>query len=109
MDRAYGERWDAAIDDRGVADERSFYAGSGSLRGEAGHLGWRVGHYFRRPPTGYVQTIATGRSRIHNPHLAEYYEVIKTLTRDPLWDRRRLATIVRFQIGYYDGLLRAAR
>jgi arabinofuranosyltransferase len=67
--------------------------------------GWRVGHYYRRPPAGYVLTLATGRNSIRDPDLARYYDVIRTLTRDPVFDRRRLATLWRFQLGVYDELL----
>jgi arabinofuranosyltransferase len=71
--------------------------------------GWRVGHYYRRPPAGYVRTLATGRNVIVDPRLARYYEAIRRITRDPVFDRERLATLWRFQLGAYDDLLPRAR
>ena len=68
--------------------------------------GWRVGHYYRRPPAGYALTLATGRNSIVDPDLARYYDVIRAITRDPVFDRRRLTTLWRFQLGAYDSLLR---
>jgi arabinofuranosyltransferase len=71
-----------------------------------GHKGWRVGHYYRRLPAGYVRTLATGRNVISDPRLARYYDVMRTITRDPVFDRQRLETLWRFQTGAYDDLLR---
>ena len=41
--RDYGEDWHAAIDDRGVADERHFHLESTSLRAVRAGTGWRGG------------------------------------------------------------------
>ncbi len=71
--------------------------------------GWRVGHYYRRPPLGYTRTLATDRNVIRNPALASYYDVIRRITRDPVFDRERLKTLIKLQLGAYDDLLRQAR
>ena len=67
--------------------------------------GWRIGHFTRAIPGGYVQTLATGRNTIRDPSLARYYEKLALVTRGPLFARERLATIWRFQRGHYDRLL----
>jgi arabinofuranosyltransferase len=52
-----------------------------------------------------VRTLATGENVIRDPNVREYYEVVRRLTRDPVFDRDRLVTLVRFQLGAYDHLL----
>ncbi len=69
-------------------------------------LAWRVGHYPRRLPLGYYETLTRGENRIHDPDLAAYYDHLATITRAPLWDRERLITIARMSLGRYDRLLR---
>lgn len=79
---------------------------SAGLLPKLGDRGWRVGHYYRRLPTGYVETLATGRNVIRDPALREYYDVLRRITHGPVLDGERLATIARFQLGAYDHLLR---
>ena len=67
--------------------------------------GWRVGHYYRRPPVGYVRTLATDRNVIQDEALSRYYDAIRTITRDPVFDGERLKTLWKFWIGAYDDLL----
>ncbi len=71
-------------------------------------LPWRIGHFYRRPPVGYVRTLACGRNVIADPDIARYYDVIRSLTRDPVFDRERLATLWKFQFGGYEELRRRA-
>ena len=72
-------------------------------------LGWRIGHFTRAIPAGYVQTLATGRNQIQDPSLRAYYDKLSLVTRGPLLDRERLRTIWHFQRGEYDHLLRVYR
>ncbi|MCP3978998.1 MAG: hypothetical protein GY716_06650 [bacterium] len=67
--------------------------------------GWRVGHYYRKPPVGYVWSLATDENRLHDPELREYYDVVRRITRDPVFDGERLRAIVRRQLGAHDHLL----
>lgn len=66
---------------------------------------WRIGHNFRAVPDGYRQTVASNENRISNPHLRGYYNHLMKVIRGPLFDRRRLETIVDFNLGRYDHLL----
>jgi len=68
--------------------------------------GWRIGHFTRAIPAGYVQTLATGQNQIRDPNLARYYDKLALVTRGRLFDGERLRTIWRFQRGEYDRLLR---
>jgi arabinofuranosyltransferase len=66
------------------------------------HKNWRVGHFVRKVPLGYVETLITGENRIRDPRLAAYYERIALVTRGPLLDRRRLAGIWDLNFGLRD-------
>ncbi len=60
---------------------------------------YRIGHFVRKVPAGYFETLVTGRNRIRDPVLATYYDRIALVTRGPLWDRRRLIEIWRLNTG----------
>jgi tetratricopeptide (TPR) repeat protein len=66
---------------------------------------WRIGHYVRLVPVGYVETVRTGKNCLREPHLAEYYDHLALIIRGNLWDWRRLAAIAAMNLGRYDGLL----
>jgi arabinofuranosyltransferase len=69
--------------------------------------GWRIGHFERALPEGYVDSVERQTNAITNPNLARYYDKVVTLTRGPLWSRTRWAAIVGMNLGRYDGWLRA--
>jgi len=69
---------------------------------------WRVGHYARRMPEGYLETLESGTNVIENPKLRELYEVLKTITRGPIWSGNRFREIVRINLGRYGHLMREA-
>lgn len=58
------------------------------------HAKWRIGHFTRLVPLGYVETLATGENRIRDPDLAEFYDKITLVTRGRIFDRRRAAAIL---------------
>ncbi|MGE3173217.1 MAG: hypothetical protein AB7O97_11385 [Planctomycetota bacterium] len=37
---------------------------------------WRIGHFQRRVPDGWLQTVATGVNRLRDPDLAHYWDVL---------------------------------
>jgi arabinofuranosyltransferase len=55
---------------------------------------WRIGHFRRRVPKGYVQSVRTGRNEIEDLEVATKYEQLKVITQDPLWTRRRWQAII---------------
>ncbi len=55
---------------------------------------WRIGHYERAVPDGYFESVLTGSNRIVDPALAAYYDVIREVTRGPLFTMRRWRAIV---------------
>ncbi|MFO1078083.1 MAG: hypothetical protein U1E73_10225 [Planctomycetota bacterium] len=68
---------------------------------------WRVGHYKRRIPEGYLETLATGENRLHHAGLARYYETLRTVLRAPLFAPARLAAMWKLWTGGGDADLRA--
>jgi arabinofuranosyltransferase len=67
-------------------------------------LPWRPGHFTRRRPAGYQQTLETGRNRIQNPGLAAYYDRLALIVRGPVFGAARLLTVIGINVGAYDGL-----
>lgn len=54
---------------------------------------WRIGHYQRRLPGGYLRSLVFDENRIEDPAIAAYYDRIRTVTRGRLFSRERLAAI----------------
>ncbi|HET9370635.1 MAG TPA: hypothetical protein VFO19_10325 [Vicinamibacterales bacterium] len=67
--------------------------------------GWRIGHFTRQLPPGYAESVLQPASGITDPRIAEYDNVIRTLTRGPIWTLDRLRIALRFNAGGYDHLL----
>ncbi|TGK06227.1 hypothetical protein EHO60_16695 [Leptospira fletcheri] len=61
---------------------------------------WRIGHFGRNLPEGYLESIDSGENRIADPNLKEYYEKLKLLTESPdLFSKNRLEEILRENLG----------
>lgn len=56
---------------------------------------WRVGHYFRRVPRGYRQSLVQDENRLVDPRHHALYDDIRRATRDPLLSAGRLGAIWR--------------
>ena len=57
-----------------------------------------MGHYPRELPEGYVETLRTGQNRIVDPQTHQLYEALALITRGPLLEPQRLATVVRMNL-----------
>lgn len=57
---------------------------------------WRIGHFRRAIPEGYVNSIIHNQNVIVDPQLHAYYDNIRLITRGELNDPRRLQEIIRF-------------
>jgi arabinofuranosyltransferase len=66
---------------------------------------WRIGHFERDVPAGYVQSLRTGVNQIQNPNLAKYYDALALITRGPLFSRARLIAIWKMNTGQFNYLL----
>jgi len=67
--------------------------------------GWRIGHMYREAPEGYYETVMYGENVIKNEAAAQYYEVIKLITRGDLFDGDRIKAIIDINLGKYDYLI----
>jgi arabinofuranosyltransferase len=61
--------------------------------------GWRIGHFERQLPSGYAQSILTGKNLIEDPATRDYWEVIREATRGPLLSFERLKAVARLNLG----------
>ncbi len=55
---------------------------------------WRVGHYERPVPDGYLASIITDSNRVRDPRVHALYDVIREVTRGPLFSARRWRAIL---------------
>ena len=63
---------------------------------------WRIGHFEREVPKGYLATLRTGQNSIDDPNLAIYYDKLSLIVRGPLWSRSRLLAIFEMNTGKYE-------
>jgi len=63
---------------------------------------WRIGHFRRDLPAGYVESLLRDENLLENRSLAAYYEAVRPIPRGRLLDRRRLAAIWRLNTGRYN-------
>jgi len=66
---------------------------------------WRIGHFPRKIPEGYLETLKTGENKIAHQSLAKYYEKLSIIIKGDLWDLNRLKEIWNFNVGKYDYLI----
>lgn len=69
------------------------------------HRTWRVGHYGRVVPFGYVETLETGEDHFLDRDIAALYDRLSIVTRGPLFSRRRWVEIWRLNTGAYASLV----
>ncbi len=67
---------------------------------------WRIGHFTRGEPPGYTETLESGTNQIADSSLAEFYDRLTTVIRDPLFNWNRCKEIWKFNAGQYSHLLR---
>lgn len=54
---------------------------------------WRIGHFTRQVPAGYIATRSTGRNVLADPAIAALYDDLEDITSGPIWVARRFARI----------------
>jgi arabinofuranosyltransferase len=59
---------------------------------------WRIGHFYRDLPAGYMETLQGQQAGLPDPGLDEYYAALRLVTRGPLWSRPRWAAIARLNL-----------
>ena len=66
---------------------------------------WRIGHFFRKIPDGYLASITRNRNLIEDEDLSIYYEKLKLITQGEIFDFNRIKEILLFNLGFYDHLI----
>ena len=61
---------------------------------------WRIGHFERTVPNGYVETLQTGRNHMTESDVAtaHLYEQLELITRGPIWSVRRWRAILSMNL-----------
>ena len=67
--------------------------------------GSRIGHFERRIPEGYDDSLQSGSLVIEDPDLSDYCKVVWSVTQGPVWSTSRMAESNRLITGGYDLLL----
>ena len=65
----------------------------------------KPGHYGRRLPFGYKQSVVSGNNVIRDPHIARYYDIIRLITQGPIASPARWKEIIKINLGWYDYLI----
>jgi arabinofuranosyltransferase len=68
---------------------------------------WRIGHFERIIPNGYLETLHSGRNEICDEKLAGYYDKLSLITKGDLFAPHRLLEIWNMNSGKYDHLIDA--
>jgi len=66
---------------------------------------WRIGHYERVIPDGYVYSFYLGENVMPDEDLALYYEKLKIIVKNDLFDPQRLVEIWKMNTGQYNHLI----
>lgn len=56
---------------------------------------WRIGHFYRAIPAGYLQTLRSGENVITDPCIHHLYDLLSPVIHGPLWSAKRLRDIWR--------------
>jgi arabinofuranosyltransferase len=59
---------------------------------------WRIGHFERDLPAGYLEGWRTGTNALADPGLHAYYESIRRVTQGPLWSGERWLDLIRINL-----------
>jgi len=66
---------------------------------------WKSGHFHRIIPEGYGESAVSNKNLIIDPDLKKYYDIIRNITRGPLFSWGRFRDIFIINTGGYDYLI----
>lgn len=66
---------------------------------------WRIGHFQRTMPDGYVETLRSGQNQLKDDNLAKFYDQLILITQGELLAPGRVATIWKMNTGQYNSLI----
>ena len=61
--------------------------------------GWRIGHYNRKIPLRYEESLVSNINALNNSELKAYYEVLRQIVRGPLFSWERAKAIAMMNLG----------
>lgn len=79
----------------------------GGHKPRPGEKKWLIGHFTRKIPIGYLETITSGENKLQDIYLQKYYDKLSFVTRGNLFDFNRLIEIWNFNTGKYDYYIEA--
>lgn len=66
------------------------------------HGTWRIGHFPREIPPGYLQWLTEGDASKLDPILETYLQILTKITREPIFSLSRLRLLIPFALGLND-------
>jgi arabinofuranosyltransferase len=66
---------------------------------------WRIGHFRRVFPEGYIESLERGENHIADPNLARFYNQLTLITRGGLFAPGRWEAIWKMNTGQYERLI----
>jgi arabinofuranosyltransferase len=66
---------------------------------------FRIGHFQRRMPRGYQDSVVSGENRIANPCIHAFYDQLLRVIRGPLFTLERARAVFELNLGRYDRLV----
>jgi len=66
---------------------------------------WRIGHFARTAPEGYLESLETGQNLVEDPKLRRFYAELRRITQGDLLAPGRFKAILVMNLGGYDHLL----
>lgn len=65
---------------------------------------WHIGHFERKIPVGYIESVSNNENLISDPKISELYQHILEITRGELWSSERWSSIWFMNSGQYKNL-----
>lgn len=56
--------------------------------------GWRIGHFQRDLPPGYIESMRSGKNVLTDPCLRTLYDRLRTVTQGPIWSLARFRAML---------------
>lgn len=69
------------------------------------HPQWRIGHFSRALPGGYIESLQHKEDRFHMRKVAAFYKHLQRIITGPLWTKERWLSIWKLQTGQLDNLI----
>lgn len=63
---------------------------------------WRIGHFARQVPSGYTESFLRDENLIRDPATHRYWDLVRRVTRGPLFSFTRLKAILRLNLGLFE-------